>query len=67
MNLEIADDDARELKVALDIHLVEMRGELTHTDDHAYRADLRSSIERLERVAAKLAESLGPAGGKRAA
>jgi len=54
MNLELATDEARELKAALDIHLIEMRGELVNTDDRAYRADLKQTLERLERVADKL-------------
>ncbi|MDC3956167.1 hypothetical protein [Polyangium jinanense] len=59
MNLEIADEEARELRIALDIRLREMRNELVHTDDHAYRADLRRSLERLEKIAQKVGGS-GP-------
>jgi len=57
MNLEIADEEARELRIALDIRLREMRNELVHTDDHAYRDDLRRSLERLEKVAEKVSGS----------
>jgi len=60
MNLEIADEEAQELRIALDIRLREMRNELVHTDDHAYRNDLRRSLERLEKIAERI-------GGKRAA
>ncbi len=54
MNLEIADEEAQELRTALDIRLHEMRTELVHTDDHAYRSDLRKSLERLEKIAEKI-------------
>lgn len=54
MNLELTDEEARELATALGIRLVEMRTELVHTDDHTYRNDLRKSLERLERVAERL-------------
>jgi hypothetical protein len=61
MMLDLADDEARELKTALDIRLIEMRGELVHTDDHAYRNDLKHALGTLERVAERLGEKLaGP-------
>lgn len=59
MNLEISYEEARELKSALDIRLHEMRNELVHTDDHAYRRELRRSLERLEATAARLDEMVG--------
>ena len=58
MLLEIAKDEAQELKWALDIRLVEMRGEVVRASDHAYRDDLKNSLVRLERVAQRLGEKL---------
>jgi hypothetical protein len=61
MTLEMAYEEAQELKTALEIRLVEMRGELAHTDDRAYRNDLLRSLERLEHVAERLGKTLtGP-------
>jgi len=56
MNIELslADEEARELASALDIRLLEMRSELAHTDDHAYKNDLRRSRDRLQAVAQRL-------------
>jgi polysaccharide deacetylase 2 family uncharacterized protein YibQ len=62
MTLEMAYDEARELKTALEIRLVEMRGELAHTDDRAYRNDLLRSLEQLEHVAERLGKTLGMGG-----
>ena len=59
MNIEMSDDEARELKIALDIRLVEMRNELVHTTDHAYRDDLRASLIRLEGLATRLDGLIG--------
>ncbi len=58
MTLEMAYEEARELKTALEIRLVEMRGELAHTDDHAYRADLLNSLNTLEHVTERLGKTL---------
>ncbi len=58
MTLEMAYEEARELKTALEIRLVEMRGELTHTDDRAYREDLIRSLETLEAVTERLGKTL---------
>jgi hypothetical protein len=58
MLLEIANDEAQELKWALDIRLVEMRGEVVRASDHAYRDDLKNSLVRLERVAQRLDQQL---------
>lgn len=62
MLLEIPNDEAQELKWALDIRLVEMRGELVRASDHAYRDDLRNSLSRLERVARRLHEEMAKSG-----
>ena len=56
--LEMAHEEARELKTAIEIRLVEMRGELAHTDDRAYRDDLLHSLETLERVTERLGKTL---------
>ena len=58
MRLEMAKDEAQELKWALDIRLIEMRGELVRASDHAFRNELRVSLSRLERVARRLEEAL---------
>lgn len=58
MLLEMANDEARELKWALDIRLVEMRSELVRASDHAYRDELRTSLVRLETVALRIEELL---------
>jgi hypothetical protein len=50
----MSDEEAAELRTALNVHLYEMRAELTATEARAYRADLRNRLERLERIAARL-------------
>lgn len=55
MQIDLDEDEARDLKQALDIHLVELRLELTRTDDRAYRAVERATLDRLERVQGRLA------------
>lgn len=50
MTLELSSDELRELKRALDLYLGEMHDELIHTDDREYRAALRATYERLERI-----------------
>lgn len=59
MQLDLDQDEALELKQALDIHLVGLRNELNHTDDRAYRADERVTLERLERVQQRLERLTG--------
>jgi hypothetical protein len=54
MNIELSDEEARGLASALDIRLLEMRSELAHTDDHAYKNDLRRSRDLLQAVAQRL-------------
>lgn len=58
MNLELTEQEARELRSALEIRLIEMRGELAVTDDRHYRADLRATLEHLETVAARMDAAL---------
>lgn len=50
----MSEEEAVELRTALDVHLVELRAELAATDAREYRADLRKRLDRLERIAARL-------------
>jgi hypothetical protein len=52
--LSLTEDEARELKLALDVRLHSLRVELTFTDLHDYRAFLRARLDRLETIAARL-------------
>ena len=61
MQLDLDEEEALELKQALDIHLVGLRGELIHTDDRAYRVGERSTLERLEGIHRRLSQLLGAA------
>lgn len=54
MMLAVNDEEARELAEVLDARLREMRLELAHTDDRAYRSDLRDRYDHLERIAHRL-------------
>lgn len=54
MTLELSSDELRELKKALDLYLGEMHDELIHTDDRKYRAGLRETYERLDRISRRL-------------
>lgn len=54
MMLAVTDEEARELSEVLDTRLREMRMELAHTDDRAYRSDLRDRYEHLERLLNRL-------------
>ena len=55
MQLSLSDEQARELRQALDLHLKRMDAEIVHTDDRAYREDLERRYERLESVRRELA------------
>ena len=59
--LELTEDEARELSTALEIRVHGLRAELAAADARAYRAELRRTLDRVERIAAQLAERL--AGG----
>jgi hypothetical protein len=52
--LELSDSEAEDLKKALSVRLLEMRGELARTDDRDYREGLRAMLERLEAVFQRL-------------
>ena len=54
MMLAVTDDEARELEQTLDDQLRAMRMELAHTDDRAYRSDLRDRYDHLERLRNRL-------------
>ena len=56
--LELTDDEARELSTALEIRVHGLRAELAAADAREYRAELRRTLERVERIAAHLAERL---------
>jgi len=56
--VELSDEEARELCLALDRRLKQMLDELVHTDDNAYRHDLHESLERLEKIAEKIGYSI---------
>ena len=61
MELILDEEDTRELASALRLHLAELYTELVHTDDRAFRASLRGTIERLERIVARVAPAPAPA------
>lgn len=48
--LELTDSETRLLGEAVELRLREMRNELVHTDDRAYRAALKERLERLETI-----------------
>jgi hypothetical protein len=52
--LSLTPEEARELKLALDVRLHSLRVELTFTDIREYRAFLRNRLDRLEAIAARL-------------
>jgi hypothetical protein len=63
--LSLTDDEARELRLALDVRLHSLRVELTFTDLHDYRAFLRGRLDRLETIAARLDAATAMAGDAR--
>jgi uncharacterized protein HemX len=50
MQIEISEEQAWELRRALDLHLHRLEMELMHTDDRSYRQDLKKTINNLEAV-----------------
>ena len=54
MMLAVTDEEARALDELLDDRLREMRLEIAHTDDRAYRSDLRDRYDHLERLRLRL-------------
>ena len=62
MMLAVTDEEARVLDEMLDARLREMRIELAHTDDRAFRSDLRDRYDHLERLRLRLKQT--SAGGE---
>ena len=61
MMLAVTDEEARALDELLDARLREMRVEISHTDDRAYRSDLRDRYDHLERLRLRL-KQMGTSG-----
>ncbi len=59
MTLELSDNDALVLTEALERHLGDLRDELVHTDERDYRAALRSTLDHLEQIRARLERAQG--------
>jgi hypothetical protein len=59
--LELSDEEARALRIALDAQLHSLRTELASTETQVFRARLRATLDTLEAVAARLAAQ-GPMG-----
>lgn len=55
MRLSLSEEQARELKQALDLHLRRLEDEAIHTDDRAYRTDLQESYDILDSIRRELA------------
>ena len=55
MQLDLSDDESRELDSALEAQLHTLRFELSAADSREYKHELRARLERLERIAARLA------------
>src|SRR4051812_40429882 len=53
-HLELTPVDVDVLKRALSIRLTELRSELAHTDNRAYRSDLRQELDCLENIDNKI-------------
>jgi hypothetical protein len=58
IRLELDDEEVRELRSALSVHLIELRAELAVADARQYKAELREELKRLERIAARLEQPL---------
>lgn len=54
MMLPVTDEEATTLDEVLDQKLRDMRLEIAHTDDRAYRSDLRDRYDHLERLRLRL-------------
>ena len=60
--LELTDDEARELKLALETQTHRLRVELINADARDFKAGLREELTRLERVTERLTASMAAAG-----
>jgi len=61
MMLAVTDEEATALDELLDQKLRDMRLEIAHTDDRAYRSDLRDRYDHLERLRLRL-KQMSPGG-----
>jgi len=59
VRLELTEEEAHELGSALEAQLHSMRFELSAADIRDFKHDLRARLERLERIAARLAYESG--------
>ena len=57
MKIELTDVECRDLVEVIDARRRELQNELVHTDDRAYRQELRAVVERLEALEARLAQA----------
>ncbi len=62
MMLAVTEEEARALDELLEQKLRDMRLEIAHTDDRAYRSDLRDRYDHLERLRLRLKQT--SAGGE---
>jgi len=46
--IQLSSDDVHDLVEVIDFRMHELQDELVHTDDRAYREDLRKATDRLE-------------------
>lgn len=52
--IELSDDDVHDVLEVLDYRLHELQDELVHTDDRAYRQELRAASSRLDQLRHRL-------------
>ena len=60
MHLTLRAQEHRDLCDALERRVLEVREELVHTDNRAYRAELKALLERLERLNARVESAENP-------
>ncbi|HXI55286.1 MAG TPA: hypothetical protein VNO55_04475 [Polyangia bacterium] len=58
LTLQLTDEEARALGVALELHLHGVRTELASADDREYKNSLRQQLEVLEAIAGRLPSAL---------
>ena len=54
MQMELSEEQARELAAALALHLYRLQAELVHTDDRQFQEGLKRTYDCLEQVRRKL-------------
>jgi len=52
--IELSDEDVHDVLEVIDYRLNELQDELVHTDDRAYRQDLRAASNRLDHLRQRL-------------